>query len=701
MRNNYALLEAGVLPGNIRAFNKNAVGKIQYYDVAAAIEDVGDAIGDAFDSVGDVLKDAGDAIGDALKDVGDAVGDVVRSAIDNPIQTIVTIAAVAMAPATGGASLYAIPATSAATVLANGGDFDDALKAAAISYVSTSAGNMAGNYVGSQMGSAAAANTAARSAVMQQLAAGATRAAVSGATSAALTGRDVGDAVVRSLAGYGLYRGVDYAFNEAGQAIDAVTGHVLANADGTLSNVLTGVDDVNAVDLTNYADEVGVNIDAFGRALGETNPYATPIEEVSSFQPSEYDLAPVDYGLVPRAAVTSGYQEGDLGAGLKAPEVPYQNYDPLAGPIDYGLFPEGTDFGTGQGLKAPGSPNLATMGGGQGLTAPYVGDGSVPILGDPESFLNDPNVLGTGVMQQGSPEEDPVVKAAKDYFSRQVKGQLTSNLMGDIFDTGAPKAPANALRYGRRSYLPAGMEDVSGTTVSSLFSAPQDTVEETTEEATALSETDPNVDFGSSLLFNPMGDASWAPQTKIGGLGFAGKFINRDSDTYYVSKEQEDRDKARQKLQSQQGWLTDEERQQLVKQAGDQDSPYYDFNLSNYDLSTPGTASYAEGGPIGHNPEFYSEGGASIGNRYVKGDGDGTSDSVPAMLASGEFVIPADVVSGLGNGDNDAGAMVLDEFMEIIRHHKRNAKPNELPPDSKGPLSYLDEALSKSNRKRK
>jgi len=106
----------------------------------------------------------------------------------------------------------------------------------------------------------------------------------------------------------------------------------------------------------------------------------------------------------------------------------------------------------------------------------------------------------------------------------------------------------------------------------------------------------------------------------------------------------------------------------------------------------------AAGGPIGHNPEFFSEGGNSIHNRYVKGDGDGTSDSVPAMLASGEFVIPADVVSGLGNGDNDAGAKVLDEFMMAIRKHKRAASPDELPEDSRGPLSYLQEALKKVRR---
>jgi len=113
--------------------------------------------------------------------------------------------------------------------------------------------------------------------------------------------------------------------------------------------------------------------------------------------------------------------------------------------------------------------------------------------------------------------------------------------------------------------------------------------------------------------------------------------------------------------------------------------------------SMPG---FANGGdasmPEGHNPEFFSEGGlSSIENRYVTGNGDGTSDSIPAMLANGEFVIPADVVSGLGNGSNDSGAKVLDEFMKIIRAHKQNHDAKHLPPDSKGPLTYLTEAQRK------
>ena len=118
----------------------------------------------------------------------------------------------------------------------------------------------------------------------------------------------------------------------------------------------------------------------------------------------------------------------------------------------------------------------------------------------------------------------------------------------------------------------------------------------------------------------------------------------------------------------------------------------------NYILTgLPGAAiqSHAEGGEIGpeeHNPTFFSEGGLNaMDNRYVQGEGDGTSDSVAAMLANGEFVIPADVVSKLGNGSNEAGASVLDQFLKVVRKDA-NSNGEELPPKSKGSLAYLLDA---------
>ena len=106
----------------------------------------------------------------------------------------------------------------------------------------------------------------------------------------------------------------------------------------------------------------------------------------------------------------------------------------------------------------------------------------------------------------------------------------------------------------------------------------------------------------------------------------------------------------------------------------------------------------AEGGAIsqGFNPQFYSEGGlGSMQNTHVRGPGTGTSDSIPAMLSDGEFVIPADVVASLGNGSNDGGAKMLDSFLKTIRAHKQKHDAQHLPADSKGPLGYLLEAKRK------
>lgn len=60
---------------------------------------------------------------------------------------------------------------------------------------------------------------------------------------------------------------------------------------------------------------------------------------------------------------------------------------------------------------------------------------------------------------------------------------------------------------------------------------------------------------------------------------------------------------------------------------------------------------------------------------YLNGDSDGQADEVPgsidgvqeARLSHGEYVLPADLVSLLGNGNSDAGAKALDDFMAMVR----------------------------------
>ena len=45
----------------------------------------------------------------------------------------------------------------------------------------------------------------------------------------------------------------------------------------------------------------------------------------------------------------------------------------------------------------------------------------------------------------------------------------------------------------------------------------------------------------------------------------------------------------------------------------------------------------------------------------------GKSDNVPAMLSEGEYVIPADIVSLLGEGNTEAGAGILSTLIDLLR----------------------------------
>lgn len=91
-----------------------------------------------------------------------------------------------------------------------------------------------------------------------------------------------------------------------------------------------------------------------------------------------------------------------------------------------------------------------------------------------------------------------------------------------------------------------------------------------------------------------------------------------------------------------------------------------------------------QGKPV---PQYASGGISSLGSysdggRMLKGPGDGMSDSIPAKigkkqearLADGEFVVPADVVSHLGNGSTDAGAKQLYSMMDKVRQARTGRK---------------------------
>jgi hypothetical protein len=112
---------------------------------------------------------------------------------------------------------------------------------------------------------------------------------------------------------------------------------------------------------------------------------------------------------------------------------------------------------------------------------------------------------------------------------------------------------------------------------------------------------------------------------------------------------------------------------QLQKQQAAQQTP---TQLPDVEAASGGIMQgYATGGRT-------TLGSYSDGGHLLKGPGDGMSDSIPAQigakqparLADGEFVVPADVVSHLGNGSTEAGAKHLYAMMDKIRKARTGRK---------------------------
>jgi len=97
------------------------------------------------------------------------------------------------------------------------------------------------------------------------------------------------------------------------------------------------------------------------------------------------------------------------------------------------------------------------------------------------------------------------------------------------------------------------------------------------------------------------------------------------------------------------------------------------YAMMNQRLAQQG--GYAAGGGIS------DLGNYSDGGRLLRGPGDGVSDSIPAVigqrqparLADGEFVVPARIVSELGNGSTEAGARKLYAMMDRVQKARKKS----------------------------
>jgi hypothetical protein len=314
--------------------------------------------------------------------------------------------------------------------------------------------------------------------------------------------------------------------------------------------------------------------------------------------------------------------------------------------------------GIGQGLSAAAgtAENLAAV-------APTTPDpGSFGQIGQsnlatlPTSALNTP--VPTGM---GSPFQTPGVNlGAADLTNLPSSALNTPAPTGMDAFTGGTKAmlqtgtPGEFARSAFMKATPTGTLPAAGATLASAF---------TPEPAKLPTQTAFIRPFDLNIS-NPSGTPVYTPQDTR----------EREQVRYTYSP--------REIYQAAQGGLTalngqtyDDEYGRDEYKAGGQakarskslkGNPYYKFADSRKDSSMEAAIeqNFAKGGL-----------GSALPPRFLSGGGDGMSDSIKAnidgkqeaRLADGEFVVPADVVSHLGNGSSKAGAKKLYAMMDKIR----------------------------------
>lgn len=672
--------------------------------VVEAVSDAFEAVGDAVGAVGEAIGKAAEEVGNVVVDVGNAVVATVEAIAKDPVKALPLIAVAVAAPYVA-PYLWAGASTASAAMVLNTG-IALAQGADPLSIAQNLAVNVATQGITSNFDLSTGYNFADR--------------AISNAASAAIQGGDVNQAIGSSLgntiigsavgAGTRAVKGMDFS-DPNSRDVEAQDGGYYGGAAPPTAVADVAIDNDAVTTSETFRDAIYNGFspeEAYAIAKGQmdadasgASPYAPTASTITSDQPDasvKVENAPEDI-------------EGE---GTRLPQQTKEELD--------------RDLADGNITQEEYDRDIVNAADTSKAETEYVDPlGALDTLTPPsETPTGD-----TGVID---------VLESMDYVDPKGDMEATDDPLGTTRDE-----KGNLLyTYDDGSTLTVSSDgevvDVTEATDTGEYTDDYQEVEDETEEGTPGKKGSGfSLRLGSgnkgrisgaglarrNLVKAPTAGGSTAPTSPTGGLDSLGGEQYGVGLTANVSKGNTDYDLI--------GELENEEPQTFASGGSSNKSS----TQGVYDLSTTASSPFLGGGnsdimalkpgmvkgkinyalpgypfgqdwkaakaggsiqdaPEGHNPQFFSEGGlGSMKNTYVKGKGDGTSDSIAAMLANGEFVIPADVVSSLGNGSNDSGAKVLDEFLKTIRAHKRKANPKSLPPDSKGALSYLATAKKK------
>jgi hypothetical protein len=662
--------------------------------VADAVSDLGSSVSDAVSDVGDFVEDTGQAVIDeVVTPVVESVQKTYDAFEEDPVGTSLKLAAAA-----SGNPLYVVAANTAVEV-ANGADLDEALekgaKAGAKSYVAQQIGQAVGKEFDAGVDSAAAANTYGTDVGSQQsnmLAAQESGMGTAGDVSGNIAGKIAGGTAAGIVMGQDPLTALTNAGISAGTSavtsqipgFDQLSPTAQRAVNATVSATLMGGDPSQA--LVNAAINAGINeakaqykaaqmaevggtrgpdnIDA-GGGFNPAGSISSTSELADQVIPKGVQVAgPLDAASLNRVDVSGAplYAESSAAKDYKPPfgyrlmsSAEADNkpagsfYDPttnawlvpdneaVAG-LQKELMkePEAKPEEVTEASPVPAKPN----------EVPVVDTEFTPDLKtSQEDFLAsigiDPNSVSSMPAQQTDPlagMTDQAASSDKEYWDSIGINPTTVSSM--------PAMETDPLA----DIIPVTQQPTLAELSQSLTSTPTSTPVKPVSVSTPSS-TGSGFNFGNAAL--------------IGGAALGLGALASDSSGSAAQ--------------------TAEYKPQILSWNPRPWEAPIDGAAQGQAMLDPRFVSAAQGGLMSlASGGISSLGGYSDGGRLLKGPGDGMSDNIPASisnrqparLADGEFVVPADVVSHLGNGSTDAGAKVLYKMMDQVRR-ARTGNPKQ------------------------
>jgi len=658
--------------------------------VADAVSDVGDAVGDVVSSVGDAVSDVGNAVvTQVVEPVVKAVDNTIKAVEADPVGALAKITVAIVAP-------EFLPLVSAADTIAHGGSLEDGLKSAATTYVAQGVAQGVSNYVNTGVDSVGAANTYGTDIGSQQSSMLAAQEAGMG------TAGDVAGNIAGKIAGgtaAGIVRGQDPLVALTNSGISAGTAAVTdqipgfenlspgqkAAVNSVVASTLMGGDPSQA--LVNAAINSGISeaksqyqqANASGLKAGDTGK-------------AESVFDPTFAGTMPTTAPTTTADLADQvlpkGVQVAGPldSASFNKVDVSGKPI-YAESPAAKEYKPPFGYRLLSSAEADNKPAGSfydPTTNAWLAPDMESVAGLQKSLMNEPDTKPEITPEAAipvKPNEVPVVdteftpdlKTSQEDFLASI-GISPSSVSGmpaqqtDPLAEVTPPAPPVQTTASDQAYWDAiGIDPNSVSNMPAMETDPladiipvtqQPTLSELSKSLTSTPTSTPvkQVSTGSTGSGFNFGNAAL-----IGGAALGLGALASDSSSPAAQ--------------------TAAYKQQLLNwnprpwEAPIDGAAQGQAMLDPRFAAQGGLMSLAGGGALG---------GYSDGGRLLKGPGDGMSDHIPASisnkqparLADGEFVIPADVVSHLGNGSTDAGAKVLYKMMDQVRR-ARTGNPKQ------------------------